>query len=193
MSFLDIRFPPNISYNCSGGPMFSTDIVIMANGAEARNQNWAYERLTYDVAHAARKPVDWQALQAFFRIVRGRACSFRFKDWTDFTVTGTQGVFIAIDATHAYLAKRYTFSGQTFDRKLTKIVAGTYTPTGGSGLTLDYATGILTYATLPSTFVAEFDVHCRFDTDEMRAETKSMSGTELIVGWQAIPVVEVRE
>ena len=82
MAFKDIQFPPAISFNATGGPMFLTDVVIKASGAEARNQNWSYERLSYEVSHAARREVDWRKLQAFFRIVAGRAYSFRFKDWT---------------------------------------------------------------------------------------------------------------
>ena len=54
-NYLDIRFPPLISLGAEGGAAFSTDIVIVASGAEARNQNWARQRMTYDVAHAARR------------------------------------------------------------------------------------------------------------------------------------------
>lgn len=191
--FLDIRFPDGISYNASGGPSFQTDVVIVASGAEARNQNWAYERLTYEVAHAARREADWRQLQAFFRVAAGRANTFRFKDWTDYAVASAEGKFIAIDGTHSYLAKRYTFGAQTRDRRITKPVTGTVSFTGGSGLSLDYATGILTHTVQPSAWSGQFDVHCRFDTDVMRAESKSKSGTELIVGWESIPVIEVRD
>lgn len=43
------------------------------------------------------------------------------------------------------------------------------------------------------TWTGEFDVPCRFDTDEMRGEVidRTPSG-ELIVGWQSIPIVEIR-
>ena len=193
MAFKDIQFPPMISYNAIGGPSFATDVVIKASGAEARNQNWSYERLTYEVSHAARREADWRQLQAFFRIVAGRAYSFRFKDWTDYIVASAEGKFITIDATHAYLAKRYTYGVETRDRRITKPVSGTVSFTGGSGLSLDYATGILTHGTLPSAWAGQFDVHVRFDTDEMRAQTKSKSGTELVVGWESIPIIEVRD
>jgi uncharacterized protein (TIGR02217 family) len=194
VAFKDIQFPPAISFNATGGPMFLTDVVIKASGAEARNQNWSYERLTYEVSHAARREVDWRKLQAFFRIVAGRAHSFRFKDWTDYQASASEGKFITIDATHAYLAKRYTYGAETRDRKITKPVSGQVTFTGGSGLSLDYATGILTHGTIPSAWEGEFDVHVRFDTDEMRHVTidKQPSG-ELIVGWDSIPLIEVRD
>ena len=38
MAFKDIQFPPAISFNATGGPMFRPDVRIKASGAEARNQ-----------------------------------------------------------------------------------------------------------------------------------------------------------
>ncbi|MGA4923229.1 hypothetical protein, partial [Bacillus subtilis] len=60
-----------------------------------------------------------------------------------------------------------------------------------NAVNLDYTTGIADSGT---TWYGEFDIHCRFDTDAMRAETinKQDDGT-YIVGWQSIPIVEVRE
>lgn len=193
-NFLDIRFPPLISFGAEGGAEFLTDIVVTASGFETRNQNWSQQRMRFDVSHAARREAQWRKLQAFFLNCKGRAHSFRFKDWTDYEVASAEGKFITIDATHAYLAKRYTFGAETRDRKITKPVSGTVSFTGGTGLSLDYATGILTHGTIPTAWAGEFDVHVRFDTDEMRHETidKQPSG-ELIVGWASIPIIEVRD
>ena len=194
MAFINMRFPEDISVEASGGPGFVTDVVITDSGTEVRNQNWATERWEGDCSHAARLPSVWRPLQAFFRIAAGRANTWRYKDWQDFRVSSSDGVFINIDATHAYLAKRYTFSPSTFDRKITKPVSGTVAFTGGSGLSLDYSTGILTYASLPTNWSGEFDLHCRFDTDAMRAETiNRQANGDPIVGWQSIPIVEVKE
>ena len=38
----------------------------------------------------------------------------------------------------------------------------------------------------------EFDVPCRFDTDEMRAQNKTRSGPGLLFGWDSVPLVEIR-
>lgn len=191
-NFLDIRFPEKISLNAQGGPEFLTDIVIVASGFEARNQNWSKQRMRYDVAHAARREAEWRKLQAFFLVVAGRACSFRFKDWTDFECAAGDGVFIEDDTagspTVLQMHKRYTFAGQTYYRKITKPISGRIT-TNATGL--DYSTGI---AATGTSWYGEFDVHARFDTDSMQSETinKSPDG-ELLIGWRSIPIVEVRE
>lgn len=194
MSFLDIQFPPKISLNAIGGPEFLTDIVIVASGAELRNQNWSSERLRYEVSHAARREVDWRQLQAFFRIVAGRAYSFRFKDWTDYQCAAGSGSFVTStygSPTGNQMVKAYSFGGNTYYRPITKPINGTINLTGGG--TLDYSTGVVHGGT-PTAWDGEFDVHVRFDTDAMKAETiNKKDDGELLVGWQSIPVVEVRE
>lgn len=194
-NFISIRFPEKISLGAEGGAEFMTDIVITASGAEARNQNWERQRMRYEVAHAARREADWRKLQAFFMVVAGRAHSFRFKDWTDYECLQGDGVFALEDAggspTGWQMYKRYTFAGQTYDRKITKPVSGKITLSGAGSL--DYSTGIVWGGT-PSGWYGEFDVHARFDTDAMRSETISRTADgELIVGWQSIPIVEVNE
>jgi len=189
--FLDIRFPEKISFGASGGPEFLTDVIITASGREARNQNWSSERLRYEVAHAARLEEVWRPLQAFFRVVAGRAHSFRFKDWTDYSATHSEGVFLDADSGSPLgkqMYKLYSFGGQTYYRKITKPVVGKITT---DAVGLDYTTGI---ATSGSYWYGEFDVHVRFDTDEMKAQVIDKSEQEgLIVGWNSIPLVEVLE
>ena len=193
MSFLDIRFPPKISFGATGGPAFRTDVVITASGGESRNQNWSNARLRYEVSHAARREVLWRQLVAFFLMVAGRAYSFRFKDWTDYICEVGDGSFIADSGspgTGNQMVKAYTFGGNTYYRTITKPVSGAVTVVGGG--TLNYATGIVEGGS-PTSWYGEFDVHARFDTDEMKHETinKTAEG-ELLVGWSSIPVVEVR-
>ena len=192
-NFLDIRFPPLISFNAEGGAEFLTDIVIVASGAEARNQNWSRQRMRYDVAHAARREADWRQLQAFFLVVAGRAHSFRFKDWLDYICIDGDGVFASADSgspTGQQMYKRYRFGGQTYLRKITKPISGKVTVSGGG--TLDYSSGIVDGGA-PTSWYGEFDVHARFDTDSMQSETMNRTPDgELIVGWRSIPIVEVR-
>lgn len=191
MSFKDVRFPPNISYNAVGGAGFSTNVVMTNGGSESRNQVWAYELSEWEVAHAARLPADWRPLQAFFRVMAGQAHTFRFKDWLDFTATAAEGLFVATaEADEWQMIKRYTFGAQTVDRKITKPISAVTLVGGG---TVDYTTGIVTNATIPTSWAGQFDVHARFGTDKMRAETIDKSGGEFVVGWSSIPIIEVRE
>ena len=195
MAFLDIRFPVRISFGAVGGPGFLTDVVITNGGAESRDQIWAYERGSWEVSHAARMPDMYRKLQAFFRAVGGRANTFRFKDWTDFSATAAEGRFIAITGSdELQMVKRYTFGAYTFDRKIVLPISGTVTVTGGSGVSVDYSDGTVSCDSNgePTAWAGEFDILARFDTDRMHAETIDRSGPDLIIGWSSIPVVEVR-
>lgn len=191
VNFLDIRFPPKISLGAEGGAEFLTDIVVTASGFETRNQNWTQQRMRFDVAHAARREGQWRELQAFFLVATGRAHSFRFKDWTDYVCASGDGIFQPTDTgspTGQQMYKRYTFGGQTYLRKITKPVTSKITT---DAVGLDYTTGVATSGTY---WYGEFDLHARFDTDAMRSDTITRTADgELLVGWQAIPIIEVRE
>lgn len=64
-----------------------------------------------------------------------------------------------------------------------------YHPYSSGGLAKKYGKAVdaLTWA-------GEFDVPCRFDTDEMRAvnKTRGAPGAALLFGWESVPIVEIR-
>jgi uncharacterized protein (TIGR02217 family) len=189
MAFYEIQFPPKISFGAQGGPGFSTDVVVVSSGAEQRNIIWSQARRRYDVAHAARLQPASDEVKAFFHNMRGRAHGFRFKDWTDYQVIAGEGSIVTIGSVK-HLGKRYTSGAQTYDRVITKPVSGTVTVTGGG--TVDYTTGIITGGT-PTSWVGEFDVPVRFDTDELVGEILNRNVSRgFIVGWREIPLVELK-
>jgi uncharacterized protein (TIGR02217 family) len=192
MSFYEVQFPSAISYGAVGGPAFKTDVVVVSSGAETRNVTWAQARRRYDVAHAAREPTASDAVKAFFHAMSGKAHGFRFKDWTDFSTVAADGKFTSLGGTQYQAYKRYTTSGgQTYDRIIQKGIA-TWTITGGTGVSVDYNTGIVTSTGAPSAWAGSFDVPCRFDTDELSGVIIDKSSAGLIVGWSSIPIVEIR-
>lgn len=158
MAFLDLRFPDNISYGALGGPAFSTDVVVVGSGFEQRNQNWQASRYSFDVSHAARTAPEIAELIAFFRIAKGRAHSFRYKDWMDYQTAltegrlGTTGLGTGIGTYQLY--KHYSNSVGSDDRKITRPVTGTLvvkrngsamTVGAGAGqIAIDYSTGVVT-------------------------------------------------
>jgi uncharacterized protein (TIGR02217 family) len=189
MPFIETRFPDDISYGATGGPGFSTDIVVVNSGFEQRNQAWQDALCVYDVSHGIKKQAQLNALIAFFRVMGGRANGFRFKDWSDHTVASGEGVFEAISATQFRMIKRYTTAGNNHDRRITKPVNGTVVVTGGTGASINYTTGIVTVTSgTPVSWVGEFDVPCRFDIDQMRTSLESYN----LYTWGNIPVVELR-
>lgn len=195
MAFIETpRFPPEVSFGFTGGPGFQTDIVVVNSGAESRNANWSQARRSYDAAYAARLPAAYQPLQAFFHVVSGRAHGFRVKDWTDYqhNDAGGAGIFAMLTSTTFQMYKRYTSGSSTHERKIQKPVS-TISVTGGTVSSIDYTTGIVTMTSgTPTAWSGTFDVPCRFDVDQLKGEIIDKSGQQLIIGWQSIPLVEIR-
>lgn len=198
MAFVEVRFPADISYGSSGGPEYSTDIVITQSGYEQRNINWQHARARYNVAHGVRSQSQLDALIAFFRARKGRANGFRFKDWSDYSATA-ELIGTGDGTTTAFqLIKTYS-SGVTEEvRTITKPVEDSVSVylddvEQTSGWAVDTATGILSFVSVPGDGVEltadfEFDVPVRFDTDRLTA-TLDAYGAQ---SWNDIPLVELR-
>jgi uncharacterized protein (TIGR02217 family) len=198
MSFVEAQFPADISYGSSGGPEYSTDIVMTYGGHEQRNINWSQARARFNVAHGVKTKAQLDTLIAFFRARKGRAVGFRFKDWTDYKATaqvlGTgDGVL-----TQFQLVKKYV-SGATEElRPITKPISGSVKiylngVLKTSGLTINYTTGLVIFTVAPAASVVvtadyEFDVPVRFDTDRLSATLDAYG----VHSWLDIPLIEVR-
>lgn len=198
MGFVEVQFPPDISYGSSGGPEYATDIVISQSGHEQRNINWAQARARYNVAHGVKTKAQLDALIAFFRARKGRAYGFRFKDWTDFSATGAAiGTGNGVQ-TQFQLVKMYASGAANESRRIGKPVEGTVRVykngvLQASGVSVDMATGVVSFASAPGngqiiTADFEFDVPVRFDTDRLSATLEAYG----VHAWQDIALVEVR-
>ena len=198
MSFVEERFPTDISYGSSGGPEYATDIVVSNGGQEQRNVNWSQARARYNVAHGVKTKTQLDALIAFFRARKGRAYGFRFKDWTDYQATnqliGTGNGTI----TQFQLVKHYVSGGVTETRTITKPVTASVklykdTVLQTTGVSVNYSTGVVTFTTAPASGAAitadfDFDVPVRFDTDRLAATLDAYG----VHSWQDIALIEVR-
>lgn len=199
MSFVDVRFPADIAFGSSGGPQYSTDIVITQGGYEQRNANWAQARARFNVAHGIKTQAQLDALIAFFRARKGRAYAFRFKDWTDYTLSG-EAIGTGTGVQTAFqLVKAYHSGGASELRPITKPVAGSLKVyvnavlQGVGAYSIGWNTGVVTFVAAPAagaiiTADCEFDVPVRFDTDQLSATLESYTGRS----WSDIPLVEVR-
>jgi len=205
VTFINTRFPVNISYGSSGGPQFQTAVIDMRSGEEKRNINWSYPRHAYDAAVGVRAQSDIEDLIAFFFVVQGRAHSFRWKDWADYKSCKTGSTVAATDQslgdgdgseTEFQLTKTYTFGAYEFSRNIELPVSGTVVAAldgvETEAFSVDTSTGIITFDSAPGNGVAitvgyEFDVHCRMDTDELVT-----SLDEYQVGSASVPVIELK-
>jgi uncharacterized protein (TIGR02217 family) len=177
--------------------MFLTDIVTVQSGQEYRNAAWSQARWKGEVrVPAAEMETKGRILLAFFRAVGGgRANKFRVRDWSDYDVKNSEGVFTTIDSTHFQAWKRYDSGSSFHERKITRLRA-TPTITVGSVTTpsWDLDTGILTVASgTPTHWTGIFDVPARFDTDNMDWHVVGRNANGPIIEWQSLPMIEVRE
>lgn len=197
-AFHEVQFPTDISFGASGGPEYSTDIVITNSGYEQRNVNWSSARSLYNVAHGVKNQSQLDALIAFFRARKGRAYGFRFKDWSDYSVSG-QNIGTGDAATTTFqLVKTYSSGGITESRTVNKPVDNSVTiyvnsVEQSSGVSVNTTTGIVTFSSPPANGLAitadfEFDVPVRFDTDRLSASLDDYQ----VSSWDNIPLVEIR-
>lgn len=175
VSFMETRLPDFLALSATGGPEFSTSIVSLQSGHEQRNSNWSTARARYNIASGVRTREDFEALLAFFRVVKGRATGFRFRDGSDYQGAG-EVIGVGTGAQVSFqLIKRYTAGSTTVTRTIAKPVSGTVAVYKNSvlqtsGVSVNTATGMVTFTTAPASGVVvsadfEFDVPVRFDTD----------------------------
>lgn len=173
------RMPEDIERGASGGPNWSTTVTETDNGRDTTNQNWDYPLRIFDVSYPIQERDNIDDVINFFNARRGRAYGFRFKDWSDFTVTtGAIGTGDGVE-TDFQLVKVYPDDVRPLTLPITRPVDGTLlvyvngalqTEGGGDDYTVDYNTGIVTFNSAPTdthpiTATFEYDIPARFDTD----------------------------
>jgi uncharacterized protein (TIGR02217 family) len=206
MAFHDIQFPTNIAQGAQIVPAFSTAIVVSSGGQEQRQGNWALPRRRYNVGTGLQRRTDTATLLAFFLARQGRLHTFRFRDWSDYQMArGTIGTTNGVLATWQ-IFKAYVSGPTTVTRNIVRPVSGTVRcwvnnieRTIGAGATqfqVNLSTGVITLGTTLAATTGQaieaqcdFDVHARFDSDEIALTQRSFEIGE----WPDVPVVEIRE
>jgi uncharacterized protein (TIGR02217 family) len=174
--FRDVEFPREFAYGVTGGPEYATDLFTSPGGYEARQQHWRQSRGRWTVSFQHRTAAEIAPLLHFFRAVaHGRAFSFRFHDYTDYTFDNVIGTGDGGNTDH-YLRKLYTSGSSSVYRLLRAPVAATLVVTLDGVVTTDYTlfaqTGMLRFA-VPPAFGAviaasgEFDVPVRCGSDRL--------------------------
>ncbi|WP_289034405.1 DUF2460 domain-containing protein [uncultured Roseibium sp.] len=204
--FDEVQFPVIVARGASGGPERRTEIVELGSGDEERNTPWADSRRRYDVGSGIRSADDLADVTAFFEARSSRLRGFRFKDWSDFksckpseAISDADQFLGAADGvtTSFQLVKAYSSGGRTWTREISKPVAGSVmVAVSGvaqpSGWSVDTTTGLITFDVAPAsgnvTAGFEFDVPCRFDTDQLQTTLRIHRLGEI----RAIPIVEVK-
>jgi len=199
MSFIESpRFPDVIGFTAVGGMGFSTNVVTLASGFEARNVNWSATRYGYDLALPVRNQAEVDAINAFFRNAQGRAHAFRFKDWADFEAVKSSTETLTTKTFQ--LQRDYVSGNATNVRTIKKPVSGTILIYVGdslqtSGYTLDHTTGVITFTDVPAgavTWSGHFDVPVRFDIDALKWRVVERGPGGLMYQCDELTLLEVR-
>jgi uncharacterized protein (TIGR02217 family) len=208
LAFDEIRFPDKVAYGASGGPVWNTNLVALVNGFEQRNQLLVNPRHRYNVATGIKQVDYYHDVLRFFLARRGRLRGFRFKDWADFSSSTSPKVAvtpfdqaIGTGVGPHQLVKAYADAISPWVRTIRKPVAGTVRvgvagvealSGGGTPWSINTTTGVLTFTGTPPvgaiTAGFEFDVPCRFDTDELDGNHENWRA----VVAQSIDLIEIR-
>ncbi len=206
MSYLPVPFPRVIGRDPVGGPGFLTDIASTASGFEQRDERWPESLHEYEFSHNVKSTAMFREIGAHFRMARGRLHHFRVKDYSDFVCERAEGLLQLVSGSEFQAFKVYgEEDGFQELRKITRIGAGTlrvWKDTVLQTLTTHYdvdeETGLVTFVSDPGEAVLEcafqFDVPCRYDTDQLQATLVKYNGPEnSFHSWKSVPLKEVRE
>ncbi len=200
--FDDVSFPLALGLGGSGGPVWQTEIVRLASGAEVRNSRWVGPRRRWDLASAVSSLAELALLTAFFDARRGRLRSFRFRDPTDFSsgMFGTeptpQDQAIGTgdgDRTQFQLVKTYANGARVITKPVdASVVISLDGAPVSEGWQVSTLTGEVTFDTPPGTGVAvtagfDFDCAVRFDTDALDLSFDTFGAGRVV----SLPIIEV--
>lgn len=198
IGFHETRFPEDISFGSSGGPEYSTDVVIMNSGYEQRNINWQESRAVYNIAHGVKTKDQLDELISFFRARKGRAYGFRFKDWSDYEVVNQKIAIGDGEKSEFQLIKVYSSADINEVRVIRKPVTDTIKVYINNvlyqdNLEFDIERGLIKFENAPPNDSSvsvdfQFDVPVRFDTDRLSARLDDYG----VSSWTNIPLIEIR-
>ena len=179
--FYDIVFPESISMKSSYIIEYNTIINKSKNGNELRISNYDYPLLSYNVINDIKTKKELEDIINFFKLVKGRAYGFKFKDWLDYKVIN-QNIAVADGEQKDFqLIKTYNINNKLQTRKITKpkqvsIFINNQDIT--TNISINYENGIITFNTPPEkdTIISasfEFYVPVRFDNDKIEIVMKN--------------------
>lgn len=167
------RFPDDLAVWARGGISYNTTVVSSTSGREKRNALWSYGLGQWDLQNCFRTnggvadQYSIQTLRNFFRVAKGQAYGFRFRDWTDYADEGGGVMGAPVTSYSQFTAptgkgsglptyqlfKQYVMSPLTDYRIIAKPLAVTLLRNGNpvtlgsapGNASLDATTGLLTF------------------------------------------------
>lgn len=188
--FYEIRFPESISIKSTTSINFNTNITSSKNGKEKRIINRSESIMVYDIVSGVKSKQDIEEVTKLFRLVKGRAIGFRYKDWLDYSAINQQIDIGDGEKTKFKLIKTYTDlnSKNKYIREIKKPVENTVKISldniPNKSFSVDYTNGNIIFKETPanSTIITasfEFDVPVRFDSDELEISLDSLNSGKI--------------
>jgi uncharacterized protein (TIGR02217 family) len=192
--FHDVRYPLALSFGSSGGPEFSTSVVMTASGQETRTIGWRQARRRYEVGSGIRSEKDLSVLLAFFESRQGRAFAFRFQDPLDYssapfgqTLAPTDQQFGVGDgvATQFMLVKHYGSAVRRITKPVVSSVQVAVDNVVVTPVHIDGLSGAIELAQAPAkgalvTAGYLFDVPVRFEEDRLSLSAQGFAAGEIL-------------
>lgn len=215
---LEIEFPrKGLSFRRIGGIVFNTAVIGTQSGQEQRNRAWVNPRreysgsliLTSETSTSLSIAIQ-QDVDRFLHFAAGQHESFRFWDELDGTATGEAMAAVAGTSNLQWqMQKTLSLAGNTFVRTITKPITAsvkdyqgnalansvTVHVTGASVVSVDHATGIVTFDMAPTgTPTADFDYHIpvRLTSDKFEPEIEQSGKGARLIKWNSLGLIEVR-
>ena len=209
MAHLDLDFPLDVASGAQATLERRDEVVMLASGHEEVNQRWADARRSWDVGFGLRDADDLAAVVALFEEVRGRANSFRFRDWMDWKSCAPSATPAPIDqplgtgdgVTSSFQLIRRYGSVNAYDRPIalphpaSVRVAVNGVETGGFSVSSAGGTVIFAAPPAPGAILTAgftFDVPVRFDQATLSVQWAFFTTAGGVASMPEITLTEVR-
>jgi uncharacterized protein (TIGR02217 family) len=198
MAFHDVRLPEDVERGATGGPLFHTTIIDLANGSEQRNVDWSEARHEWELAYGVQNKEDYSVVRNFFFARRGMAHTFLFKDWSDYQlIDETQGVGDGLNSEFQLICTYENDGPSPYYRRITRPIEDTivWKVDGVVRGATHNGLGVYTLSGAPPidgavvTASGEFDMCVRFNVDKFGLSLQVEDAGSI----GSLPVIEVRE
>ena len=203
VAFINQRLDMSTDLNSQGSIGFNTEVISSGQGLETRQAYWQEDLGTWQTGQRRIRLERHNYLLGFFRLMKGRLNTFRYKDWLEWMANGQvlgSGDGVEVD----FQLKLTPYSGAMKTIYLpiadTVVVYFDSVEQLSSTYTTSETSGIVTFnSPPPDTTVIQadfhFDKHCRFDTDSYQAqfEAKRVDDSEMFYALGSLPIKELRE
>lgn len=172
---INTRISDHVEINAVRIDEQQVEIARSDGGNEVRNTRWAQPLLRFEISFptSLRDDAVYLEVRNAYRACRGMLHSFKFKDWSDYQAVDEMfGTGDGVETEFA-LFKNYTFGSETHSRRIynpvSPIALKADGVTIGSGYSVDYTTGLVTFVSAPANTVVlswtgDFDIPVRFDS-----------------------------